>query len=187
MLVTTFKKGAVALAFGLTSLAATSAFAAPIVLPVTSGTVYFGNDFDTLGSFTDIFQFTLTEPTDVTGTASSTYFTLGTILVQGVDLTNVVLSGGSSEENTFSYYFDGGSSSTNTWTFSGVNLVAGTYTLTVNGKAGLASLPGAQGSYGGNLTFTAAVPEPSTYGMLALGLGLVGFAARGRKNASKFA
>ncbi|WP_334107445.1 FxDxF family PEP-CTERM protein [Methylobacillus sp.] len=47
--------------------------------------------------------------------------------------------------------------------------VAGTYT----GNA----------TYNGNITAIAAVPEPSTYGMLALGLGLIGFAARGR---SKF-
>ena len=38
-------------------------------------------------------------------------------------------------------------------------------------------------SYNGNIAAIAAVPEPSTYGMLALGLGLIGFAARGR---SKF-
>ncbi|ABE49400.1 MULTISPECIES: FxDxF family PEP-CTERM protein [Methylobacillus] len=188
MLATTFKKSAVALAFGLTTFAASSAFAAePIVLPVTGGNIHFGNDFDTLGEFTDVFQFTLTEPTDVTGTASSTYLTIGSLLYQGIDLTSVVLSGGSSVENTVSYYFDGGSSSTNTWTFSGINLTAGTYTLTIKGEAGLTSIPTAQASYGGNLTFTAAVPEPSTYGMLALGLGLVGFAARSRRNASKFA
>lgn len=41
----------------------------------------------------------------------------------------------------------------------------------------------ASSNYNGSIALTAAVPEPSTYGMLALGLGLVGFAARSR---SKF-
>ncbi|MFJ5444921.1 FxDxF family PEP-CTERM protein [Methylobacillus methanolivorans] len=188
MLVTTFKKGAVALAFGLTSLAATSAFAAPIVLPVTDGTVHFGNDFSAEGSFTDVFQFTLTDFTDVSGTASSTYLTLGNVSVfQGVDLTSVVLASSDAVHTYLTQSFAGGSVTTETYTFSLAGLSAGTYNLTISGVAGLTSNELAQASYGGNITFTAAVPEPSTYGMLALGLGLVGFAARGRKNASKFA
>ena len=53
------------------------------------------------------------------------------------------------------------------------------YKLVIEGTAtGLGNL---NATYAG--TITAAVPEPSTYGMLALGLGLIGFAARGR---SKF-
>ncbi|MDR5171079.1 FxDxF family PEP-CTERM protein [Methylobacillus sp. Pita2] len=188
MLATTFKKSAVALAFGLTSLAATSAFAAdPIILPVTDGTIHFGNDFASGVSFTDIFQFTLTSPTDVSGTASSTYLSIGSLVYQGVDLTSVVLAGENASPTQLALDLGGATSTTETWTFSLANLSAGTYTLTISGVAGITSTEFAKASYGGNITFTAAVPEPSTYGMLALGLGLVGFAARSRKNASKFA
>ncbi|MCB5191823.1 FxDxF family PEP-CTERM protein [Methylobacillus arboreus] len=188
MLATTFKKSAVALAFGLTSLVATSAFAAP-TFTITDGEAYFGNNFAASGSYTDVFTFTLAEPTDISGSASSTYLTIGAITFSGFDITSAILSGGSSVETSLVYNFAGGSSTTNTWTFSATNLTAGDYTLTISGIAGLATTSDAKASYGGNLTFTAAIPEPSTYGMLALGLGLVGFAARSRsrKNASKFA
>ena len=58
-------------------------------------------------------------------------------------------------------------------------LAGGTYYLRIVGTA--VSTAGNLATYAG--TITTAVPEPSTYGMLALGLGLIGFAARGR---SKF-
>ena len=59
------------------------------------------------------------------------------------------------------------------------NLAGGTYYLKIVGTA--VSTGNNLATYAG--TITTAVPEPSTYGMLALGLGLIGFAARGR---SKF-
>ena len=42
---------------------------------------------------------------------------------------------------------------------------------------------GGQANYTGNLTFTAAVPEASTWAMMMLGLGLTGFAMRRRPRA----
>ncbi|WP_334107862.1 FxDxF family PEP-CTERM protein [Methylobacillus sp.] len=66
--------------------------------------------------------------------------------------------------------------------FGGLNAdVSGpaTYWLRISGNSN--TLGNTLAIYSGNIT--AAVPEPSTYGMLALGLGLIGFAARGR---SKF-
>ena len=66
--------------------------------------------------------------------------------------------------------------------FGGLNADVGgpaTYWLKISGTS--TTFGATQAIYNGNIT--AAVPEPSTYGMLALGLGLIGFAARGR---SKF-
>lgn len=187
MITTTFKAKAIALAFGISMFSAAGAFAATTTLPVTAGQVQFGNDFGAGGSFTDTYTFTLTDLTDITGTASSTYLTLGSLVFTGVDITSVTLNSVSGVETSLVYNFTGGSSTTNTWTFGATNLAAGSYSLVVSGIAGLASVPTAKSSYGGNLTFTAAVPEPETYGMLALGLGLVGFAARRRQSGIKFA
>ncbi len=56
-----------------------------------------------------------------------------------------------------------------------VDLGAGTYTLQISGSV----LPTAiSGSYSGVLNITSAVPEPSTYGMLLSGIGLLGFMTR---------
>lgn len=186
MITTTFKAKAVALAFGISMFSAASAFAATSNLSVINGTVYFGNDFAAGQTFTDTFNFTLSELTDITGTASSTYLTIGNWVFSGVDLTSVTLNAVSGTETSLVYNFDGGSNTTNTWKFGASNLAPGSYSLVVSGIAGIASIPDAKASYGGNITFTAAVPEPETYGMLALGLGLVGFAARRRQSGVKF-
>lgn len=59
-------------------------------------------------------------------------------------------------------------------------LTAGDYTLVVSGTAdGLAN---GTGTYGVNLSISP-VPEPATYGMMLVGLGLLGFASR-RRDAS---
>lgn len=58
------------------------------------------------------------------------------------------------------------------WTFNFSNLAAGNYTLQFNLAGG--------GSYTGSYTITA-VPEPETYGMMLMGLGLMGTIAFRRK------
>ena len=54
--------------------------------------------------------------------------------------------------------------------------VSGTLTLIVSGIA-----TGDSASYAGTIDVTSAVPEPTTYGMLLGGLGVMGFLARRRK------
>jgi hypothetical protein len=54
--------------------------------------------------------------------------------------------------------------------------VSGLLTLVITGKA-----TGDVASYSGTIDVTSAVPEPSTYGMLLGGLGVMGFLARRRK------
>lgn len=67
-----------------------------------------------------------------------------------------------------------------TLSFGGIDytgdLAGGTYYLKIVGTA--VSTQNNLATYAG--TITTAVPEPSTYGMLALGLGLIGFATRSR-------
>ncbi|MBB4861003.1 hypothetical protein HNO88_004349 [Novosphingobium chloroacetimidivorans] len=65
---------------------------------------------------------------------------------------------------------------------SGINIISGALnTIQVIGSfKPLAK--GAQANYTGNLTFTAAVPEASTWAMMIMGIGFVGFAMR-RKTA----
>ena len=65
------------------------------------------------------------------------------------------------------------------WTLSYNNLAVGTYYVQVAGN--IFGKPAS--SFSGNVSLTALspVPEPETYAMMLAGLGMVGFAARRRK------
>jgi hypothetical protein len=66
------------------------------------------------------------------------------------------------------------------YALAGVQLGAGTYTLTVQGTRGLS------GSFGGNVSFEAHqpgdVPEPATWAMMLLGFGAIGWQLRRRRS-----
>lgn len=63
----------------------------------------------------------------------------------------------------------------------GIKIVAGALnTIQILGSFQPLTKAG-QANYTGNLTFTAAVPEASTWAMMILGIGFVGFTARRRK------
>ena len=69
---------------------------------------------------------------------------------------------------------------TKTFNFSALNLTAGSYTLTVKGKAFSSD------TYAGSFavsTTALPVPEPEAYGMMMLGLGLFGLVGYRRKSA----
>jgi hypothetical protein len=58
-------------------------------------------------------------------------------------------------------------------------LMSGNYGFTVTGSTAIA---GMGGSYAGNLNLAAPVPEPATYAMLLVGVGLLGLASRRKSN-----
>jgi len=58
-------------------------------------------------------------------------------------------------------------------------LTTGNYGFTVTGSTALTNLGG---SYSGNLNLAAPIPEPATYAMLLVGVGLLGFTARRKSN-----
>jgi hypothetical protein len=118
-----------------------------------------GNTHDT-GSYTDCWNFSVNSWADGVAVTLELF----------TDITSVSLTGSNPVFTEFSMPDAG--------TFSFSSLAAGSYTLTVAG-----TVAGPLGTYlGGIRTVTAAVPEPETYAMLALGLGVVGWASRRRQS-----
>ena len=138
------------------------------------------NTFTSAGSFSDTYNFTLSGGADAFGGVIRWDDLPGFGL--DLNLTSVSLSG----TGLSSALVDN-----SPLLFSFSNLVAGSYSLVVNGNVTRSWLPGDRSvEYKGALTtinsgVSAPVPEPETIAMMALGLGVMGFVARRRKQLGK--
>lgn len=158
---------AVALSFGLGMGTANATLIQPVFSP--SWNAIFGNDNIATSTFSDVFNVTL--PSDVlSGGASVTggFNLLGfNVFIDSFSLFDVttattVASGVPGSSSVFSF---------------GSLSVSDSYQLLVDGHLIGSS---SSGSYSGNLQISP-VPEPETYVMLLIGLGLIGFSLRCRK------
>lgn len=142
----------------------------------------FGHVGIPLGAFTDLFQFTIPQTgigsgsvtTGTTTFAGITDLDFSSVLVNGIaatptyrDLSNAVCT-------TLGV---GTCGATETYSINSVPITAGVLnTISISGTSR------GNGSFGGNATFTPTpgVPEPSTWAMMLLGFGAIGFAMRRR-------
>lgn len=143
---------------------------------------YFGDAFSAAhmgDSFVDKFKFTIGNGFDSSASLTSTY--LNGSKVKDLDITGFRLSMIDPGTSAVLATYNGVSttvsgSHVDTWQLSQFGLASGTYVLEVDGNV----MGNGGGSYASDLTVTAAVPEPETYGMLLSGLVLLGMAARRR-------
>jgi len=176
--------------FLLAAVASTIAFAAAPsaqaaqFLTISGPSGNFGDDSVTCAnggvfcSFTRTFSFTTPVGFNLASSDISSILT-GTNGATNIDFTTVTLNG--VNFNTLS---------TGTQEFRNLlnqTLVAGgVNTLFVSGNVGAAgSAAAADASFSGNLSFAtaaSAVPEPATWGLMVVGFGMIGSAARGRKS-----
>ncbi len=147
------------------------------VLNFASGDVnsgFFGNANIKKGNFTDTLAFTIAKAGDFASTLTSATIKIGSI--SDLDFTSVTLSGPNGT-TPFSLINNGGMDNEDRATVQ-TALTPGSYVLTVMGVSG------GRGQYGGNVAFdVGAVPEPATWGMMILGMGLVGGSLRRRRSA----
>lgn len=181
----------------MAAIAATVAFAAAPsaqaaqFLNISGPSGNFGDDSVTCAggaafcSFTRTFSFTTPAGFNLASSDISSVFT-GTNSATNIDFTTVTLNGVSF--NTLSTGVQEFRNLLNQALIAG-----GVNTLFVSGNVGVSggTIP-ADASFSGNLSFAnnvAAVPEPATWGMMVLGFGMIGAAARKRsvKTAVKFA
>ncbi|GGY87880.1 FxDxF family PEP-CTERM protein [Pseudoduganella plicata] len=142
------------------------------------GVATFGITHNGAGSFSDTFLFSVDTASWLSGSAIVGYTAPGGQLKPNFDITGVTFF---SEVNGVRTDLAANVVGDDSLMFGVPTLLqAGTYGFTVTGSLanGLAA-----GSYAGNLA-VAPVPEPSTYAMLGLGLGLLAFTAR-RKSGAK--
>ncbi len=133
-------------------------------------TAIIGHTISVLDDFIDTYTFTIPQ----TGNGSGAVINIEAVFQGDIDFTSVVFNNGVSDYFGTVTNVAGGDSKA---TVSGVPIISGNLnTVTVTGK-----VVTAPASYGGNLSFTP-VPEPTTWAMMLVGFGLVGFALRRRQS-----
>jgi hypothetical protein len=147
----------------------------PNVTPPVSGT--FGNSFNpaTPGMFTDVFNFNLTGASLANGSLVSISlnggnnidFTCATCTVRLDSTAFTLMSSGA---------FD-------VFTLNPTNLALGPHAFTITGN--ITSGPSA--AYTGTFNLNLPVPEASTWAMMLVGFGAIGFAMRGRRRTTVLA
>ena len=179
------------------SLFASTAFAAPVFsdaslnlksdgdggFNATFGNVYGGANLN--DTFTDRYMFVLNTGFDSATSLTSNYLASSSIkdlqitglsLVKYDPATDSILTTYKGVNKTLAE-----TNPTDTWQLTAKGLSAGNYYVKVEGLV----VGTGGGTYGSDLTIAVSpVPEPATYGMMAAGLGLLGFVAR-RKQAKQ--
>ena len=134
--------------------AALPAFAGNQIIDLSSGSASFSATEPVLGGGHDTLSFV--------NLAAGTYDFLLSISAQNITGLTAILNGQSATVVSLGKLSFAGLESTS----------SGPFTLEITGLAG------AKAAYSGDLTVTAAVPEPETYAMLLGGLGILGVAVR---------
>ncbi|AXA91430.1 FxDxF family PEP-CTERM protein [Massilia sp. YMA4] len=143
-----------------------------------AGNATFGMTHATTGSYTDTFLFSVSDAlASASGTAVAGKTKIDTARLANYGITDITFFSevGGVRTNLATTFDTDGSISF----YPEADLVAGTYGFTVTGNT---LLSGKGGSYAGNLNLVSAVPEPTTYAMLGLGLGMLAFTARRKAN-----
>jgi hypothetical protein len=182
---------AAAAAIGFAALAQPASAATIVVTPGGSGTLVFtentataefGNAFTAAtASFSNIFGFTLLEAATLTlGGVSTSQVRMGNTVLADLDLATASVG-------AFAFSGPNGGDNNENFTLSSqlTNRVfaPGSYTITVTGDVDTASLAN-PARFSGFLTFNnaSAVPEPTTWAMMLVGFGAVGYSMRNRPN-----
>jgi len=167
-----FKSPLIALALSAVGMAASAAdYTIPGTLPFDPAVFSQSVTVDATGLFTDYFKF---EVAPLTGdvSASSSQVNLVPLWIENIHVDLLA-----SDKSTVINIGQDGPGYSYIDAFAGLT-VGSTYYFRVSGDA--------TGSAGGSYDFIATatpVPEPSTYALLAAGLGAIGFVARRRKQA----
>lgn len=130
--------------------------------------------------FTDEFQFTIPQTGTGSGSVTTSVVLAGVGGALDLDFTSVLVNGMAATAvyrdaagNICTNYGVGTCGATETFAINNVPILANILnTITISG------ISRGNGSYGGQATFQPAVPEPSTWAMMILGFGVIGFGMR---------